>query len=142
MYSKSNLGSIIIVKGIIFNNSNNNRRVVDHAHELGRPCLLIYSDDEYDYFLTLTSSIKNNKRSEYYKLLNKDYDYLYSGSDSAVGFINLRNIYKKKICGYGVDDIGKIKYSVYKDIMNKFKEYHCNYSFDEIKESSIVIGSR
>lgn len=144
MYSSSNLGNIIIVKGIIFNNSKNNRREIDHAHEHGRPCLLFYSDDEYDYFLTFTSSINNNNRREYYKLSNKDYDYLYSNvkSFSAVGYINLRNIYKKKICGYGTDEIGKIKFSVYKDIMNKFKEYHRGYSFDEVKDKSVIIGGK
>lgn len=137
------IGSIIFVKDIIFSNSKTNKKHLDHAHELGRPCLLIFSDEEYDYFLTLTSTKRNNYRyTEYYELTSKDYDYIYRKSNSPIGYINVRNIYKKRICGYGMDEIGKIKFDVYKKIIKKLKDYHKNNNLDTIKENANIIGGR
>lgn len=46
---------IVIVRDIIFYNEITENYEMDHAFQKGRPCLILYSDGEYDYFLSLTS---------------------------------------------------------------------------------------
>ncbi len=56
-YENSYLGSIVIIRNLIFNQNKKNGNQVDHAWRAGRPCVIIYTDNEYDYFLPLSSTI-------------------------------------------------------------------------------------
>lgn len=56
VYENDYIGKIVYIKNIVFAKEENK---LDHAYNTGRPCLLIYSDEEYDYFLVvLRSKIK------------------------------------------------------------------------------------
>ena len=57
-YEREAIGNIILIKNIIFKNTANKKKEVDHAWKFGRPCLVIYSDEQYDYILTITSTQK------------------------------------------------------------------------------------
>lgn len=146
MYENDYIGKIVYIKNIVFAKGENK---LDHAYNIGRPCLLIYSDEEYDYFLIISSQIKNkNYDFDYYKLNNDDFMYLYDyhGNnsrvklDSAHGYVYLRSIYKRKVSGFGMNDSGKIKLKTYKDIINKIKFLHNNENMSEIINNARVIG--
>ena len=147
MYENYYIGKIVYIKDIVFTDGSTNK--LDHAYKKGRPCLLIYSDDEYDYFLTISSEIKTKSYTfEYYKLCPDDFMYLYeyTGVDAkkdasyAHGYVNMRNIYKKRVSGFGVNDSGKIKLETYKEIINKLKYLHNNENMNEIVNDARVIG--
>ena len=72
-YEKGVIGNIIIMKNIVFTNSINVKKTheIDHSWRTGRPCLIIYSDDEYDYFLTIKSHITDTKYQNHYASLNE-----------------------------------------------------------------------
>lgn len=147
MYDKELIGNIVNIKGLRFINTDTQKYEMDHAYKNGRPCLLIYSDDKYDYFLSLTSNKKRSKyKNEYYQLSNDSYKYLYKypfyGSwkeKPTIGFANVKCVFKMPICGYGFGEIGKIKFSEYKNIINLFKEYHKVDDINEILENAISI---
>lgn len=124
----SPLGEIVIIKNIIFKDALSLKTRVDHSWNNGRPCIIIYSDEEYDYYLTLTSKQAkkryfNQVEDEYYKLDNKDFLYINSDNKHSKlsGFINLKNIYRKKISGYSI--IGRVNESTYSEILKRFSEY-------------------
>ena len=52
MYENDYIGKIVYIKNIVFAKGETK---LDHAYNTGRPCLLIYNDEEYDYFLVLNS---------------------------------------------------------------------------------------
>lgn len=120
----SPLGEIVIIKNIIFKDNLD----VDHSWNNGRPCLIIYSDEEYDYYLTITS-LKPKKEyfylteKEYYNLRNKDFLYMIEDKKHGrlSGLANLKYIYRKKISGY--QTIGRLKEESYLNILKKFSEY-------------------
>ena len=64
MYENDYIGKIVYIKGIVFATG---KTKLDHAYSIGRPCLIIYSDNEYDYFLTMSSKIKTKSYTfDYY----------------------------------------------------------------------------
>lgn len=133
-YINSELGNVIVVRNFVFENN-----IVDHAYDFGRLCVILYIDGEYEYIVPITSrkvgddnqfvelnedlisfyynnnfllgDKKNNKRS-YSKLKNKE---LY-------GYINLKNVYK--ISSFYHDEVCKLNYDGYVNIMNKIRELH------------------
>ena len=146
MYENDYIGKIVYIKNIVFAKGENK---LDHAYNTGKPCLLIYSDEEYDYFLIISSQIKNkNYDFDYYKLNNDDFMYLYDyhGNNSRVKlasahwYVYLRSIYKRKVSGFGMNDSGKIKLKTYKDIINKIKFLHNKENMSEIINNARVIG--
>lgn len=52
----------------------------------------------------------------------------------------MRNIYKKRVSGFGVNDSGKIKLETYKAIIDKLKYLHNNENMNEIVNDARVIG--
>ena len=77
----SPLGEIVIIKNIVFKKDRNTKKQVDHAWSSGRPCLILYSDEEYDYYLTLTSSKERKNyfsqiKDDFYKLNGEDFFYI------------------------------------------------------------------
>ena len=146
MYENDYIGKIVYIKDIVFATG---KIKLDHAYSIGRPCLLIYNDEEYDYFLTISSKIKTKSYAfDYYKLCPDDFMFLYKyeniknmkDSDYAHGFINLRNIYKKRVSGYGINDSGKIKLETYKEIIKKLKYLHNKDNMNEIVNSAKAMG--
>lgn len=61
MYDRDVTGTVVNVKGLMFYNTVTKKWEMDHAYKNDRPCLIIYSDDEYEYFLTMTSRSDVNK---------------------------------------------------------------------------------
>lgn len=129
-YERSFLGDIVLVKHLVFKNNNTGKYEMDHAYYTGRPCIIIYTDNEYDYFLPLTKGGKciNNYLYDYFIIDNKE-DILFV-DDKSVDFIcyaNLRNIYKIPISFRKRKS--KVKYSVYKDLIEEVKR---KYKIEEI----------
>lgn len=134
-YERSELGKIVIIKNIVFKNSIGAKHQVDHAWKKGRPCVIIYSDDEFDYYLPLSSTKANKNyyqkiKDEFFELSEKDF--IFMDSEKKYGVIHITELHKKKTSGYTV--IGKITKETYYELIHKIKNYH-NQEFDEfIKE--------
>ena len=132
-YEREAIGTVIIIKNLIFKNTLSQKNEIDHSWEHGRPCIIIYSDDEYDYLLTLTSkTIGETLQSEYFHIDKWDMKYqkverLEIGrtkrhrTKETKGAINLSNVYKMPISGH--DEIGKLTFKAYKKLIKKFKEH-------------------
>ena len=147
-YENDSIGDIIIKRNLIFKDNGMNE--LDHSWKTGRPCLIIYSDDQYDYFLTLTSKLEkvDKYNSQYFLIDESDLDYIntlnFNGRKikekyrkSLGGVVNLSNVYRSRICGHHV--CGKVKYGVYKQIIKKFKEYHNYEDIVDIVENSVTL---
>lgn len=145
MYENDYIGKIVILQNIVFNTGKNK---LDHAYKGGRPCLLIYNDEEYDYFLTIKSELRTKSYDfEYYKLNSKDFMYIYnyhktyykSNFPYIQGYVNLMDIHKRRASGYGSKDYAKLKLSTYKDIINKFKKLHNSENMEVIMSKASII---
>ena len=62
------VGSIIIVKDIIFKNGD---EAVDHSHKFGRPCLVVSLFEDKVYFIPLSSKVYNGKYDTEIEMDNK-----------------------------------------------------------------------
>lgn len=151
-YEREIIGNIVIVKNIIFKNIVINKNELDHSYKYGRPCIIIYSDEEYDYLLTLTSQNKGNQ-SNYLKLEEEDllpitFHRFYKEDVrkkqlhkmTLKGYINLENIYKMPISGH--DEVGKVTFESFKNIISKLKKYHQKDSLEEIIANAKNIRGR
>ena len=148
-YEREAIGNIVIIKNMIFRNSLSYKKEIDHSWEMGRPCIIIHSDDEYDYFL----SMKSNPDYEKYRykyipidkddLLNRDihrynrFDNIKSRQKEITGAVNLENIYKIPISGH--DEIGKLTVETYKYIILMLKAYYKTDNLDEIIKNAQTI---
>ena len=125
-YENEAIGNIILMRNIIFTNSEENKHEIDHSWKKGRPCIIIYSDENYDYFLPIKSHITDSKYKEHYISLSEN-DLLYKDVNRfgkfnrrkfsniiVQGYINLETIYKTPICWH--DGIGKVTYEKYVEI--------------------------
>ena len=151
-YEREAIGNIILIKNIIFKNTANKKKEVDHAWKFGRPCLVIYSDEQYDYILTITSTQKKEKYScEHFTIQNKhlipkqvsrysNHNINKSKNKNIEGSITLDAIYKIPISGH--EQLGKITFETYKSIITKLKEYHQKENLDEIITKAQHIGGR
>ena len=133
MYNNEDFGKIIIVRNMIFHDSYSNARTVDHAWKKGRPCLILYSDDDFDYVVPITHQIKNRIFSYHYFPLDKSkISYLvkcgynvYNINDNdkiATSAINLQTVYKIPIFGHF--EIAKITSSAYDDLISQLYKIH------------------
>lgn len=130
-YEREAIGNIVVVRNMTFENTTTNKQEYDHVWNSGRPCIIIYSDNEYDYFLTMTSNteIIENFKEQHFKINKKDL--LQQFNDKLTkGAIKLENVYKMPICGHR--QLAKVKFEVYKEILNKLKQYHQNQNLDDI----------
>ena len=60
-YEREPIGNIIIIRNLIFQNTVKGQKEVDHAWKSGRPCIIIHSDNEYDYILALKTRVKDER---------------------------------------------------------------------------------
>ena len=151
-YEKEVIGNIIVMKNIVFPNSQGSKHEIDHSWEKGRPCIIIYSDENYDYFLPLKSHITDTKYIEHYVPLSED-ELLYKDVNrfgqynskkyskiTVKGFVNLETIYKTPISWH--DEIGKINYEKYIEIINALKKYINDKDLETILNSATIIKGR
>lgn len=147
-YEREVIGDIIIVKGLTFLNTLTEMQESDHAWVKGRPCLIIYSDEEYDYILTLTSTERYGKYKEQYFKINEKHilykeDFKYRRNrknrinKNIKGSVNIETIYKIPTSGH--DKLGKITFEAYKQIINQLKTYHQNQDINKILERAAII---
>lgn len=134
MYS---VGSIIIVKNIIFKNGNGN---FDHSYKNGRPCLVISITDDKVYFVTLSSKNYGRKYDSEIEINSK---YCKKNSIVKVGNIYCRDryYYEEKFKLSDVDLLKILKY------FYQFQISHlCDDLFSEImldiQNTIDVISSR
>ena len=145
-YEREVIGDIVIVKGIVFENATNGKKELDHAWKDGRPCMIIYSDDEIDYLLTLTSVDREGSK-QYFKindediLYKEDFKYRYNRKNrinkSIKGYVNLENIYKIPISGH--DKIGKVTFETYKDVFKAMKMHRPKQTIREMLNSAVSV---
>ena len=146
IYEREAIGDIIVVKDIVFENNADGKKMPDHAWKDGRPCLIIYSDNNFDYLLTITS-VDKGKSTHHFKINNEnilyeeDFKYRYNRKDrtekSIKGYINLESIYKIPISGH--DKLGKVTFEMYKDVLNALKIQHQNKNIKEILDRATAI---
>lgn len=146
-YEIESIGNIIMVKNLIFKNTITNKKEIDYAWELGRPCIIIYSDNEYDYFLTITTSQASEKfEYRYFKMENNDFMYLIKNKNNknkinkVSRYINLKNIYKMPICGHEV--VNKITFLKYREVITKLKKYHDDKKLIDIVKTATDVRKR
>ena len=135
-YENGVIGNIILMKNIVFTNNINIKKTheIDHSWRTGRPCLIIYSDDEYDYFLPIKSYITDIKYQNHYASLNESnllykdinklskYNFKKNSNRVVKGYINFETIYKTPVSWH--EGIGKISFEKYKEIIDEIKEYY------------------
>ena len=151
-YEREPIGNIIIIKNLIFPNTVTNKKEIDHAWRNGRPCIIIHSDNDYDYILALKTNITDEKFGYHYFPLRKsnflhqnisrysNYNIKKRNNIETHGTINLQNIYKIPISGH--DITAKITFETYKAIITKLKEYHQKENLNEIITNAQHIGGR
>ena len=151
-YENEQIGKIVIIKNIIFKNSLTNKNEVDHAWNRGRPCIIIYSDNEYDYFLPLKTEIKREKFEYHYfildetKFLNKEITRIGKNNHKknnkrvTEGVINLQTVYKIPISFH--IETAKITFEAYKELMEKLKNYHKTENLETMLETAQSVRGR
>jgi len=149
-YENEAIGNIVIIKNVIFENPVTNKKESDHAWRRGRPCLIIYSDDEYDYFLTIKTEISDYYyESQYYKITEEDILYKNENRHNKAfakvnrkmpfnGEVNLETVFKLPISGH--DEIAKITPETYRDIIKEFEKYHQDKRLEELVETARQIS--
>lgn len=151
-YQTDQVGKIIVVKNIVFPRSAFSKRQVDHAWRTGRPCMVLYTDDEYDYVLPLTHEVKN-KIYEYHFFKLSDSKFLYQlGRDNRINykinkekqitnsFVNLEYIYKLPICGHV--EVAKITFPAYRELVSQYINLHRIIDLNDLSNDSQAILCR
>lgn len=142
-YEREAIGNIIIIKNLIFQNTVKDQKEIDHAWKMGRPCIIIHSDDEYDYILALKTNVTDKKfENHHFRLSKKDFlpnrhnnhNTKKKNEREIHGAVNLQNIYKIPISGHSIME--KITFKTYKAIITKLKEYHKIEDLNTILENA------
>lgn len=153
IYEHEQIGKIVIVKNLIFENNLTNKNEADHAWNVGRPCIIIYSDDNYDYILPLKSKITDEKYKNQHFLLDetkflnlqitkmskKNYN-TKANKRTTTGAINLQKVYKIPISWHV--EAAKISFEAYKELIEKLKEYHKIEDLNTILENAQSVRGR
>ena len=90
------LGSIIIVRNLIFENNESNKKYLDHAFFHGRPCIVLHFDEEYIYFVPLSRVCSSANLETHFIIDMKDSRWDRKKYHS--GMVNLEKIFKQKFC--------------------------------------------
>ena len=136
-------GKIIVVNNFSFYNGK-----LDHAWNKGRMCIILYSDDEYEYVLPITHKIKELYKRDYLYINEKNFlefyskrnrEYIIKRVDKKIrsknyndinGYVDLRCIYKIPIAFR--DEIGKVNYQTYLKLKNDLLSYHDKNNLNDI----------
>lgn len=151
-YVNDQVGKIVVIRNIVFACGDCNNVHVDHAWRTGRPCLVLYSDDGYDYVLPLKHELKNLiYEYKFFKLdssmflyqLSRDNRINYNASKTkklSNSFVNLEYVYKVPICGHL--EVGKINLPAYRDLVNQYIKLHSISELDELSNDKNAILCR
>ena len=136
-YKREVIGDIVIIQNLIFENSRTKQKEPDHAWKLGRPCIIIYSDNEYDYFLPMKTNIVHKKYEFHHFTLDENNficeqinNHNSKRRNKTKGAVNLQHVYKIPIAGH--ETINKVTFETYKEIINKLKECHQKQNLNEL----------
>lgn len=110
-----NVGSIIIVSNQIFRDGKSTRTSLDHAPR--RPALVISEDDEFFYYLTLSSSPGKGR--------------IKFNTHNRVQYVEKRNIYKKHI--YGAEEVDATPDKELLKVLLAFYDFHKDKEYPEFK---------
>ena len=134
-YENIDEGKVIIVTNFRFEDGK-----LDHAWNAGRPCLILFSDDEYVYILPIKSDIKKSNSYNKIPIDKKSFEYFnergyndralntfipgtnhvkitgYMKKDIS-GYVNLEHVFKIPVAYR--NEIGKIKKNLFDEIINK-----------------------
>lgn len=113
------VGSIIIVKNIIFKNGD---EAVDHSHKFGRPCLVVSLFEDKVYFIPLSSKVYNGKYDTEIEIDNK-----YCKKKS---IIKVSNIYCRD--GYYYEEKCKLEDTDLLKILNYLYKYQTLKKCDDL----------
>ena len=91
-YNNSLEGKLIVVNNFSFSTGK-----LDHAWNTGRICIIIYSDDDYEYVLPITHSIKNKYRNEYFYINKNNFSEFYDSRYKEYVLSNKKNYQVKTI---------------------------------------------
>lgn len=128
-------GKVIIVNNFRFEDGK-----LDHAWNRGRPCLILFSDDKYEYVLPIKSEVKKSNYFDKYPINKNSFEEFnevgynentlneFIGGTKKTrisshmkkdlsGYVNLEHIFKIPIAYR--NEIGKIKKNIFKEIVNK-----------------------
>lgn len=147
-YDRMLEGRITAINNFVFEDGK-----LDHAWKNGRLCLIIYADDEYEYVLPITHYVSEKLKSKYYYISDDSFKEKYKrrlkettltyknkldskNKNEVSGYINLRNIYKVPIAYR--NEIGKLKYKVYKNIIKKLNYLHKTESLEEVINERVI----
>jgi len=151
-YEREAIGNIVIIRNMIFKNNVSYKKEIDHSWEMGRPCIIIHSDDEYDYFLAMKSNPDYEKYGHKYIPINKDdllniiihrynrFENTRSRQREITGAVNLENVYRIPISGH--DEVGKLTFGTYKYIIKRLKYYYNTEDLNEIIKNAESIRGR
>lgn len=147
-------GTIILVNNFKFSDN-----TLDHAWKAGRICLVLFTDEEYEYVIPMTSYVKESLRENYYYINDDNFMYYYKlryiestlkkfqnkrsehnslksnmNKTNVSGYLNLRKIYKIPVAFR--DEIGKINYEDYKKILKRIRKKQNLENNEDIKSIS------
>lgn len=145
-------GKVIIVNNLRFEDG-----TIDHAWNKGRPCLVLFSDDEYEYILPIKSEIKNEHyfdkipfdKDSFLYFNEKGYnettlnDFIGTSKHCRIktkikkelsGYINLGHVLKIPIAYR--NEIGKFKYDFFKKIIDRLHKIQKTKNNEELKEKA------
>ena len=124
-YERSYLGNIVIISNLVFSQAVKEKNRVDHAWHRGRPCVIFFTDGEYDYFMPLSSTKRNKNyydkiKDEYFELSKEDF--LSLNKNQKIGVIHITEHFRKRASGYPT--IGKLTKECYTELIKRFSAYH------------------
>ena len=149
-YENIDEGKVIIVNNFRFEDGK-----LDHAWNRGRPCLILFSDEEYQYVLPIKSEVRKVDNSDKYPITKKSFESFneigyndftlntfirgtknvkitgYMKKDIS-GYVNLEHIFKLPIAFR--NEIGKIKKNIFQEIINKLYQVQKTNDAHELTE--------
>lgn len=157
-YENLQEGKIIIVNNFKFEDGS-----LDHAWNKGRPCLILFVDDDYEYIAPIKSELKKDTHFiDKYYINDENMLYFYNnfyvestlrpykynkrsnklirnakGKKHIEGYINLEAIYKLPVAFR--NEICKLDYDAFKSVIEKLHNIHNIKDNNELKEKAIKV---
>lgn len=150
-YEHKKDGTVIVVNNFKFEDDS-----LDHSWNSGRLCLVLFTDEEYEYVISMTSHVKDVLKTYYHYINDDNFMYYYktryiestlkkfqnrkreynslksnSNRTNVSGYLDLRKVYKIPVAYR--DEIGKINYDDYKKILKRIRKKQNLENDEEIK---------